>query len=164
MFRFARKYSPTHAAVALFPICSVFAFGRLFEMPKNDVRAAFQPPGWVFGVVWTYLTLALGCVSAQALKTVASKNARRVIWSMYSAIMFGLLAWLPLFSKTNYRACFWLLVATTYASISYVWYLGYCRVRPLVAAALLPLPFWLVLACCLNGVTYNNMRETIRIK
>lgn len=155
------NFTPTHVAVALFPICSIFAFGRLFEMPKNNIQAVFQPPGWVFGIVWTYLTLALGGVSAYALKTIRTKKAKQIIWIMYLVIMFGLLAWLPLYSEKNYSACFWLLIATTYASILYVWYLGYSHIRPLLVAALFPLPFWLVIASCLNGVTYNSLSPSL---
>ena len=132
--------------VAALPIIAVFAAGRLFPMPRDtrETRAPFQPPSWVFGPMWTYLTLALGIVTANSMK-------QPYVLPFYFLLIAGLVGWLVLYHYRRTTESFWLLVVTTYLAISYVIHLSRCRVKAVWVAALLPLPFWLVLATALNG-------------
>jgi len=154
----------TQGAIAILPTLSIFLVGRLFPMdPKEsrpDNKPPFQPPSYVFGIVWTYLTIALGVVTAYVYST-SFGNKRKVNTPFKLAIIllfFSLLAclngWLPLFYYKKYAECFWLLVFTTYLSIVYLVTLAYARIKPIAIAALAPLSMWLVLATALNGTKY----------
>lgn len=153
-----RSFNVRDFFVALLPIIAVFAAGRLFPMPREtrDTRAPFQPPSWVFGPMWTYLTLALGIVTANVLRSINGKQPliRRYqpyILTFYFFLVACLVGWLVLYHYQRTTESFWLLVVTTYLAIGYVIYLTRCRVKTLWVAALVPLPFWLVLATALNG-------------
>lgn len=153
-----RSFNVRDFFVATLPIIAVFAAGRLFPMPREtrDTRAPFQPPSWVFGPMWTYLTLALGIVTANVLRSINGKQPliRRYqpyILTFYFFLVACLVGWLVLYHYQRTTESFWLLVVTTYLAIGYVIYLTRCRVKTLWVAALVPLPFWLVLATALNG-------------
>lgn len=141
--------------VAFLPIVAVFSAGRLFPMPREPREprdAPFQPPSWVFGPVWTYLTLALGLVTAGILRS-NSKLQRKsyAFYAFYVILVACLVGWLILYHYQLFIQSFWLLVVTTYIAISYVVYMAKCRVKSSWIMALIPLPFWLVLATALNG-------------
>ena len=144
--------------VTALPIIAVFGTGRVFPMPREtrETRAPFQPPSWVFGPMWTYLTLALGIVTANVLRSINGKQplVRRCqpyILAFYFFLVACLVGWLILYHYSRTTECFWLLVVTTYLAIGYMVYLARCRTKASWVAALMPLPFWLVLATALNG-------------
>ena len=145
------------AVVTLLPIVSIFALGRAFPPSRapsgrQEYRPVFQPPSWVFGVVWTIVSLALGGVTAVALERLPGRAP--CVLAFYASLLAGLLAWLPLNHYEHYRATFYLLVALAFLSVLYVVYLSCYRVPE--GLALLPLAFWLIFASCLNGVIYDH--------
>lgn len=144
--------------VAALPIIAVFGAGRLFPMPREtrETRAPFQPPSWVFGPMWTYLTLALGFITACILRSINGtrplvRRCQPYILAFYFLLVAGLIGWLILYHYQRTTESFWLLVVTTYLAIGYIVYLARCRAKTIWIAALMPLPFWLVLATALNG-------------
>ena len=158
----------SQGAIAILPTLSIFLVGRLFPMdPKEsrpDNKPPFQPPSYVFGIVWTYLTIALGAVTAYVLHSSASTGNKRNVNATFKPtivlLFFSLLGclngWLPLFYYKRYAECFWLLVFTTYLSVAYLVTLAYARINPIAIAALAPLSMWLVLATALNGTKYTS--------
>ena len=142
-----------YALVITLPIISIFVLGTIFPPSDTEYTPVFQPPGWVFGVVWTYVSLALGLVSAFTIYTY-SKYASTTI-AFYALILSGLLVWLPINHSKEYGMGFGTLLCTAFLTIGYMGYLGDLGVRWHVVV-LLPLPFWLVIAAALNGVIYDR--------
>jgi tryptophan-rich sensory protein len=142
-----------YTLMALLPMISIFATGTLFPPSDAEYRPIFQPPGWVFGVVWTYVSLAFGLVSTFTF--VKYEDSAWFTLLFYVLILGSLLAWLPVNHSKSYGIGFGILVCATFLAIGYVGYLGNLGAS-LPTAALLPLPFWLTIATSLNGVIYDH--------
>lgn len=141
--------------VATLPTVLVFVTGSIFPMSPDVYSPAIQPPGWMFGVVWFYLTVAFGVVSAIALKhkTVRGIPSRQVVQGLYASILSGLVAWLPIFYHKHYAASLGVILVLSVLSVIYVMWLSYIRCGG--ATALIPLCAWLTVAACLNSVIYE---------
>ena len=123
------------------------------------MKPIFQPPDWVFGVIWPIITLTLGAVTNSFLKSRFIKtNQKNNILTFYFLIIASFVFWLYLNNSNFIRESFYLLIFTTYLSIVFLIYLANVNDNNLknLIWLLLPMPFWLVLASCLNGVLYNN--------
>jgi tryptophan-rich sensory protein len=138
--------------ISLLPMISILSLSYFFSASNQVHTPAFQPPGWIFGVVWTIVSLVFGTVSAVAFDRLSN---RTYIYLFYIGILAGLLTWLPLNSYKYYTAAFYLLVVLSYISVGYIVYLSYQRVMECVV--MLPLPFWLIFASCLNGAIYDHV-------
>ena len=165
--------------IILLPIASIFLTGIKYPVKEQIIKPVFQPPNWVFSVVWTYITLALGFItnifySKNKTYTISTGNwpglltnmvntktfavERFIIMSFYVTILLLLNGWLILNYNDSYETSFYVLVLSCFISIMYLSYLCYIshgiNYRYLVFL-LLPLPFWLCIASCLNGVIYQ---------
>ena len=139
------------------PIVSINTMGFFFNPGGGtQYKPIFQPPNWLFGLIWTYITLSFGIVSAKAYKTIKSKHTLLIL---YFILLLLLNLWLVLNDKKLYKQSFWLLVITSWVSIIYLMYLANNNVKYIWW--LLPLPFWLILASCLNGVIYDNKIDNL---
>lgn len=143
-----------HWALVPLPLVSVFLVGAVYPPSETVIVPVFQPPNWVFPVAWTYITLALGYVTSY-YQNIVEANQRTVIFAFYSVILSGLIGWLPINYYKYYKVGLATLVATCWASITYLVYLASLGSSNQVWL-LLPLPFWLVVACCLNGVVLQE--------
>jgi tryptophan-rich sensory protein len=135
--------------MSILPIISIFLVGNYFPPSKQEYRPVFQPPGWVFGVVWTYITLVFGFVSAKAID-----KSKGVVGLFYVVLLALLNGWLVINSKKWYEVGFNWLFITSCISISYIVYLGYIGEKS--GVLLWPMSFWLVVATALNGVIYDK--------
>ena len=138
----------------ILPILSIFLVGYKYPVDKQPFRPIFQPPNWVFPLIWTYVSLALGFITALSFE---KKNYRCLNIGFYLLILAGLLSWLPVNYCQNYKFGFGILLATCFVAISYILILGFQNLTS--AVFLLPLPFWLVIASCLNGVIYDRLED-----
>jgi translocator protein len=59
-------------------------------------KPAFQPPAWMFGVVWTILYAMLGLALALVLNSPASKERRDALWLFGGQLALNY-AWSPVF-------------------------------------------------------------------
>jgi tryptophan-rich sensory protein len=144
--------------VSLLPILLIFGVGARFPAGVPAYSPVFQPPGWVFGVVWTYVSLTFGIVTAMAIRHATDYGVRLGVYAFYFVILLGLVIWLPINHDKNYKTSFGVLLGTTWLTIVYLLYLSaVVRVEVWPLVALLPMPFWLVLASCLNGVIYDRL-------
>ena len=103
--------------ISLLPMVSIFSLSYFFPAGKQEHTPVFQPPGWIFGVVWTVVSLVFGTVSAVAFDRLSD---RTYIYLFYIGILTGLLAWLPLNSHKYYMTTFYLLVVLSYVSVGYI--------------------------------------------
>ena len=165
--------------IVLLPIVSIFLTGIKYPVKQEITKPVFQPPDWVFSVVWTYITLALGFITNMFYKKVKAQTIstgnwpglltnmviiktfvfeRIIIMSFYFIILVLLNSWLVLNYNDSYEASFYILVSSCFISIMYVCYLCYMSYginNRYLVFFLLPLPFWLCVASCLNGVIYQ---------
>lgn len=117
------------------------------------VKPAFQPPGWIFGPMWTLLFILMGI----ALYLVWEKGTGRpevrfalavfgiqfifnILWSF---LFFGLRS--PLLGLINVIILWWLILATI---------VTFSRVRKSAAYFLLPYIAWVSFATVLNATIY----------
>ena len=83
---------------------------------------------------------------------------RFIIMSFYFSILVLLNSWLVFNYNKSYEISFYVLVSSCFISIMYVCYLSYISYgidNRYFIIFLLPLPFWLCVASCLNGVIYQ---------
>ena len=145
--------------IVFLPFFAISICGYFFPVSKNKSKPVFQPPDWFFGIIWTYITLSLGIVTNKFINCTKIKiNDKKNILKQYLLLLYLLCYWLYLNYHKLEGVSFYLLVITCYLSIVYLIYLSEVSSNRLkkIVWYLLPLPFWLVLACCLNGVIYNN--------
>ena len=133
------------------PILSIFLVGYYFPPSKTEYKPVFQPPSFVFSIVWTYVTIALGCITVSAL--LQKNKPISSILVFYFLLVLTLNGWLVLNYFHYYKESFYLLLVTSFIAIVYQFYLGYLKIP--YSFLLLPLPFWLVLATALNGSNYD---------
>ena len=137
--------------VITLPLLIITILGRIFPANNQPYHPKFQPPNWVFPIIWTYITLTFGLVTYASLLHTSNKE---IIIFLYSLILIGLNGWLVINSRKDYKKAFQVLVFTCFLSIIYV--VTISKDTDWVYA-LLPMPFWLVLASCLNGVIYDRV-------
>lgn len=74
---------------------------------KKNNRIFFQPPGYVFGVVWTTLYLCLGVYLSSLIKATASPSFAQhrytllVLVAAYATNLLVNLAWMPVVNDMN---------------------------------------------------------------
>lgn len=58
-----------HVCLPLLFAGVVFGLGRLFPVQQSmKQKPSYQPPGWVFGVAWFYITFTLGALCSWSLQ------------------------------------------------------------------------------------------------
>jgi tryptophan-rich sensory protein len=125
--------------------------GSYFPPSKTNYQPIFQPPSIVFSLMWTYITLAFGGVTASVLQ---NENANKfTIIMFYLVLLLTLNSWLVLNYFNHYQKSFYLLLTTTFIAISYLSYLATINTK--YFWFLLPLPLWLVIATALNATIYD---------
>lgn len=114
-------------------------------------KPAFQPPGWVFGAVWTTLYTMLGIALAAILNEPFSKQ-RQLAIALFAAQLTLNFAWSPIFFGFHMVdlalviLIAMLLLAAATANL-------FRRLRPVAGWLMLPYLAWLCLATALNYET-----------
>ncbi|MEQ7873013.1 TspO/MBR family protein [Sphingomonas sp. ASV193] len=112
---------------------------------------SFQPPGWVFGAVWTTLYTLMGLSLASLLNEPSSKQ-RTTALALFGVQMLLNLAWSPVFFSGHYIDAAFLIILAMDVLVTMTIVAAY-KVRPLAGALLLPYLAWLCLATALNHET-----------
>lgn len=114
------------------------------QLEKPDA----QPPGWVFGAVWTLLYAVMG--AALTLVVAARGSSYRGLAILAFAAHFVLnIAWSPLFfGMHQVSAALILLLAILAFALATTWLFG--KVRVLAAWLMVPYLAWLCFAAILN--------------
>lgn len=111
-------------------------------------KPSFQPPGWMFGVVWTILYVLQGAALAMILN---ARNARgRGLAIGLFAVQFLLSFYWPIlfFGQHEVTAALWLIFAIFIAAAAT--YFAFDRVRRLAGWLMVPTLLWLFFAAILN--------------
>lgn len=150
---FDRRRSLSHWAIAAAAIVAVASVGALFGPDawyQSLRKPSWQPPGWVFGPVWTTIYLCLTIALAQLLQAPAEPARRRaLIWfalqlifnAAWSPLFFGLHSPLLAFIDISALWCFALISA-----------LSAFKVDSHAAWLQVPHLLWVSFALILNGV------------
>lgn len=110
-------------------------------------KPGFNPPGWMFGVVWPILYALQGIALAMVID--ARGVGRRHAIMLFIAQFILNLLWSPLFFGAHeITMAFWLLVAMLVLAIATTWY--FWRLRRWAGMLMLPYLAWLCFAAVLN--------------
>ena len=117
----------------------------------NLARPSFQPPSWMFGVVWTTLYILMGIAVALIWNEPPSKERNRALTLFFVQLALNF-AWSPVFFGGQLiEIGLLLLVAILIAALLTA--NAFRRLRPLAGWLLLPYLLWLCLAVSLNYET-----------
>lgn len=139
----------------LAPIVSISILGKFFPANNQPYKPIFQPPNWIFPIIWTYITVSLGIITNHVQNLVEHKAP---IYIIYSIQLILLNTWLIINYYKKYKLAFWILVLSAYTAVTYCIYIS--NISNTVYY-LIPMPFWLILASCLNGVIYDRTNQTL---
>jgi len=112
------------------------------------VKPALQPPGWLFGLMWTLLYFLMAVAVSLIL------HARGAPYRGLAVILFLIqlalnLFWSPLFfGMHQVSAAFWLILMLLVAAASTSWI--FFRIRKLAGWLMVPYLVWLCFAAFLN--------------
>jgi tryptophan-rich sensory protein len=111
-------------------------------------KPAFMPPGWVFGVAWTFIYILIGLSLAMVFHAHGAKWRERALMLFALQLLLNF-AWSPLFFAFHKVEAALSLIAAMIvvlvATIFVTW-----RFRPLAALLLYPYLAWLMFALALN--------------
>lgn len=112
---------------------------------------AFQPPGWVFGAVWTALYTMMGIALAAILNEPFS-NRRQLAVALFAAQLTLNFAWSPIFFGFH-MIDLALVVIIVMLGLAVATANLFRRLRPVAGWLMLPYLAWLCLATALNYET-----------
>ena len=137
-------------AIVLLGLASSSISGSGEDSPWFDmlIKPAIYPPGWLFGVVWTFLYCLMGFALALVLASDRKEHKKPAI-IMFAVQLAVNLLWSPIFFAAHLIAVgfFWimLLLVLVIATIAY-----FSRVSRVAAALLIPYLLWVGFAALLN--------------
>lgn len=121
-------------------------------------KPAFNPPGWVFGPVWTALYLLMGISLSQLWARRGDPRARPALRAFGLQLLLNA-AWTPVFFGLRSVAGGMAVLAGLWVALT-VTIVRAWRVRPAAAALLLPYWAWTTFAGVLNAsIWFLNRRR-----
>jgi tryptophan-rich sensory protein len=112
---------------------------------------SFQPPSWLFGVMWTALYALMGLALAMIWNEPPSRAKQAALILFFAQLALNY-AWSPLFFGARMiDAALILLIAILLLSLATA--VSFRRIRPVAGWLLLPYLLWLCLATALNYET-----------
>ena len=141
-----------HLSAAL-SVCLVIGIGwaigsvtRPGEWYESLAKPAFNPPGWVFGPVWTILYVLIA-IAGWRIWRVASKSAAMVLWVAQMVLNW---LWSPAFFGAEAPwIAFAIIVALIAAIIGFI--LQAWKHDRVAAGMFIPYAAWVAFATALNG-------------
>ena len=146
---------------ALVTVPAIVVVGSLMGIVSNSgfengwyaalEKPAFQPPGWVFGVMWTALYTMLGIALAAIWNEPRSPLRRTALILFFVQLVLNF-AWSPIFFGAQMidvalvTILVMLILATATANM-------FRRIRPVAGWLMLPYLLWLCVATALNYET-----------
>jgi len=115
------------------------------------VKPSFQPPGWMFGAVWTTLYSMMG-IALAAIANEPPSAQRKLALGLFAAQLALNFAWSPIFFG-NGMIDIGLLVILGMNVLVTMTIIAFWKIRPLAGALLIPYLTWLCIATALNHET-----------
>lgn len=148
----------SYARIALIAAPAVLLLGTLSGRYAGSTEAnpwfeglakpALQPPGPVFGIVWTILYILMGLALAAVINARGARG-RAVAVGLFAVQLALNLGWSPLFFRAHQiSGSLVLLIAIFVAAIATTF--AFARVRRIAAWLLVPYLLWLGFAAVLN--------------
>lgn len=144
-------------AFVLLTLGAGIGVGLLF--PPDDwfrslAKPTWDPPGWVFGPVWTTLYVMIG-LSAWLVWREPRVPApeRRAAWGMFALQAVLNLGWTPLFFGLRQPGLAFVAISLLWLVVLWMT-LRFGRIRPLAGYLLIPYVLWLSFALVLNGTIW----------
>ena len=124
-------------------------FSNAWYIPLQ--KPSFQPPGWMFGVVWTVLYSLLGIALAIVLNAPPSKEQRDALWLFGGQLALNF-AWSPVFFEMHMiDVALIVIVVMLVLALTAARY--FRRLNKVAGWLMLPYLLWLCLATALNYET-----------
>ena len=133
---------------------TLFIFGRLFPVTQST-KILFQPPSWVFGVVWSIISILLGFISAKLLWD----SSNYVHLTLYFTILLLWCAWIIANHKRKKAMTLLFLILSGLFVVGYVMYLSYFKYVIFSVLLLVISVSWLLFASAMNGVDLQYVLE-----
>ncbi|WP_309661207.1 TspO/MBR family protein [Sphingomonas sp.] len=113
----------------------------------------YMPPGWVFGVAWTFLYILLGLALAMILAEPPSDRRRTALVLFYVQLALNF-AWSPIFFAAHDIR---LAAVVIFVMLALAASAGgqFFRIRPLAGGLMTPYLAWLCFAATLNTAFYT---------
>lgn len=113
-------------------------------------KPSFQPPGWVFGAVWTLLYAMMGVAAWRVWRVRASQPLAKTALMLFGVQLALNAAWSPVFFGAHaITLALVILIALWAALAATVW--AFRRVDRTAALLLLPYLAWTTFAAVLNA-------------
>jgi benzodiazapine receptor len=114
-------------------------------------KPSFQPPAWMFGVVWTILYTLLGLALAMVLREPPSNRRRDALWLFGGQLALNF-SWSPIFFGLQMiEIALVVLIAMLVLALAAARY--FRGLQPVSGWLMLPYLLWLCLAVVLNYET-----------
>lgn len=128
---------------------SLFTRNAISDWYANLNKPSFNPPGWLFGPVWTALYVLMAVSAAIVWHKGLDKAAVRIALALFllQLILNGL--WTPLFFGLRMPLVAFIEIVLLWASIGLT-ILAFARVSLAAAVLLLPYILWTSFAAVLN--------------
>jgi tryptophan-rich sensory protein len=169
-----KKFLP-QILIGLSPLVIGFSTNKLCEMPKSD-HLKIQPPGWVFGVVWTFMYLVMGWLVLNVIKRLREKDLIGIddtyekvfILTMLVIHCILIFLWPYVFScKKKPKAALFILFGAFITGIMHlisslvgVYSFRFLAFSDLLSYLLVPYNCWLLFAILLNVEYVQKHKET----
>jgi len=133
---------------------SALAIGGLFtgngvssEWYQNLNQAPWNPPGWMFGFMWTLIMICFAVYMAYLIK--AKRTSKKII------LLFGIqwllnVAWNPVFFYYKLPILALIIISVLALLISY-FLLNYTKTLKLMSLFIVPYFIWIIIATSLNA-------------
>src|SRR5688500_3300144 len=146
---FLRYALVTVPLILLLGTLSGRASGAGFDNAWFDalIKPGFMPPGWVFGLAWTLLYVALGLALALVLHARGARG-RGLALGLFAAQLLLNLAWPPVFFGAH-KVGLALVVLVAMLILAAAATLLFARIRTAAAWLMVPYVGWLIFACLL---------------
>lgn len=117
-------------------------------------KPTWNPPGWLFGPVWTVLYALIG-TSAWLVwrERRVSSGDRRIAWTAFAVQAVLNLAWTPLFFGLRAPGLAFIDISLLWLAVLWTT-VAFGRIRPLAGYLLVPYVLWVSFALVLNGTIW----------
>ena len=114
---------------------------------RQNKKVFFQPPGYVFGVVWTTIYVLLGIYLHLLVKERGSNKYFTFMMSVYVINMLFNLSWTPIVNiQKNYKMGIYLIALMLFTALLLI----SIDDKPLNRTLLIPYVSWLLVALLMN--------------